>query len=128
MKIRKNRIFKGYATHWYDNSSSINSSFTWVLKSAHITSERLNQMTKAEIDWLYPTMHVKDQILENVFGGTFSNSFRQNLSQRPHCQDILVLTSSQIWDFLPSCWGCLQTLWLKICVPNDKFGFSENYC
>ena len=80
-------------------------------------------MTRVEIDWLYPTMHVKDQILGNVFRGTFPDSFRQNLSLHPQCLDILQSTSCQIWDFLPSSGGCLQTLWLKICVANDKFGF-----
>ena len=42
-------------------------SFIWVLKSNHITSERSNQMTRAEIDCLYPTVHMKDQGLWNVF-------------------------------------------------------------
>ena len=37
-------------------------------------------------------------------------------------------TSCQIWDFLPPCWGCLLTLWLEICAPNDKFGFSGDNC
>ena len=34
-------------------------------------------MTSAEIDWLYPSEHVKDQVLGNVFGRTFSDSFRR---------------------------------------------------
>ena len=39
-------------------------------------------------------------------------------------------TSCQIWDFLPSCWGCLLTLRLEIRVPNDKFSFfcGETSC
>ena len=96
-------------------------------KSNHISSERSNQMTRAEIDWLYPTVHVKDQVLGNVIGGTFSDS-QQNLSPHPHYQDILQSTFNQIWDFLPSCWGCLLTLWLKTCVPNNNFGFSGDNC
>ena len=43
-------------------------------------SERSNQMTRVDIDWLYPTVHAKDQVLGNILAGTFSNSFRQNLS------------------------------------------------
>ena len=73
-------------------------------------------------------IYVKDQVLGNTFGGTFSDSFRQKLSPHPHWQDILQSTCYQIWDFLPSCWGCLLTLWLKICVPNDRFGFSGDDC
>ena len=69
----------------------------------------------------FATMHAKDQVLGNVFGETFSDSFRHNLSPNPHHQDILLSTSCQIWDFLPSSWGCLLTLWLEICVPNYKF-------
>ena len=104
------------------------SSFIWVLKSNHITSESSNQMARAEIDWLYPTVHVREQVLRNIFGGTFSDSFRQNLSLHPHCQNILQLTSCQICNFLPSCWDWLLTRWLKICVSNDKFGFSQDNC
>ena len=47
-------------------SYCIKSSFIWVLKSNHITSESSNQMRRAEIDWLCPTVHVKDQVLVNV--------------------------------------------------------------
>ena len=36
----------------------------------------------------FTTMHVKDQVLGNVFGETFSDSFRQDLSPHPHCQDV----------------------------------------
>ena len=82
--MRYKRRLKKDATHWYDNSYCIKSSFIWVLKSSHITSERSNQMTRAEIDWVYSTVHVKDQVLWNVFGGTFSVSFRQNLTPHIH--------------------------------------------
>ena len=50
------------------------------------------------------------------------------LSLHPHCKNILLSTSCQIWDFLPFCWGCLLTLWLEICAPNEKFGFSGDNC
>ena len=36
--------------------------------------------------------------------------------------------------FLPAlgfsafCWGFLLALWLEICVPNDEFGFSWDFC
>ena len=50
----------------------------------------------------FATMHVKDQVLGNVFGGTFSGSFRQDLSPHPHCKDTLLSTSSQIWENPPS--------------------------
>ena len=33
----------------------------------------------------FVTMHVKDQILGNVFGGAFSDSFQQNLPLHRHC-------------------------------------------
>ena len=69
----------------------------------------------------FAMMYVKDQVLWNVFGGTFSNSFRQNLSLHPHCQDVFQSTSCQIWDFLPSCWGCLLTLWLEIPARSGIF-------
>ena len=76
----------------------------------------------------FATMNGKDQVLGHIFGGTFSNSFRQNLSLYPHCQDILQSTSCQIWDFLSSCWGCLLILCLEIYVPNDKFVFWGHIC
>ena len=37
----------------------------------------------------FATMLVKDQVLGNIFGKTFSDSFRQNLSPHPHFQYIL---------------------------------------
>ena len=55
-------------------------------------------------------MHMKDQILWNVFGETFSDFFQQNISPHSHCQVILQLTSCQIWDFLPSSLDGLLTL------------------
>ena len=76
----------------------------------------------------FAKMHVKDKVLRNIFRGAFSDFFKQNLSPYPPCQDILQSTSCLIWDFLPFCWSCLLTLWLKICVPNDKFGFSGDNC
>ena len=42
----------------------------------------------------FAMMYVKDQVLENVFKGTFSDSFWRNLSLHLHCQDIAV-------NFLP---------------------------
>ena len=45
----------------------IKSSFIWILKSNHIILERSNQMTRAEIDWLHPTVHVKDQVFRRDF-------------------------------------------------------------
>ena len=81
-----------------------------------------------QLYFTYPAVHGKDHVLGNVFGGTFSNSFRQNLSPHLHWQDTLLSTFCQIWDFLPSCWSCQLTLWLEICVPIDKFGFSGNNC
>ena len=60
-----------------------------ILKSNQIASERSNLMTRAEIDWLY---HVKDQVLGNVFGGIFSDSFWQNLLLHQHYYHILLST------------------------------------
>ena len=76
----------------------------------------------------FAMMYMKDRVLGNVFGRTFSDSFQQNFSLYPHCHDILQLTSRQIWDFLPSYWISFLILWLEICVPNDKFGFSRDNC
>ena len=70
----------------------------------------------------------RHQLLGNVFGSTFSDSFRQNLSSHPHCKVILQSTSCLIWDFLTSSWGCLLTLCLEICVPDDKVDFSGDNC
>ena len=67
-------------------------------------------------------MHVKDKVLGNVLGGTFSDSFGRNLSLYPHCQDMLQSASCQIWDFLPSSWGSLLTF--RIFEANDELGFS----
>ena len=67
-------------------------------------------------------MHMNDHVLGKVFRRTFSDSFWWNLSPHWHCQNILQSTSYQIWDFLPSCRGCLQTLWLEIYVSINKFG------
>ena len=71
----------------------------------------------------FTTIHVKDQVLGNIFGGIFSDTFRQNLSPHLHCQDNLRSTSCQTWDFLLSCKRCLLTMWLEICVPNDNLVF-----
>ena len=42
-----------------------------LFKDPRITSKKWNQITKAKIKWLYPTMHMKDQVIRSVFGGTF---------------------------------------------------------
>ena len=70
----------------------------------------------------------KTKFLGTSSEGLFLDSFWQNLLPHPHCQEILQSTPYQIWDFLLSCWGCLLTLWLEICVPNNKFGFSGDNC
>ena len=60
-------------------------------------------MGKAEHSSLrfFATMHMKDQVLGNIFRGTFLDSFWQNLSLHPHCQNILLSTSSGIfWLFV----------------------------
>ena len=82
---------------------------------------------KKMIDF-YPTVYVKDKVLGNVFCWTFSDSFRQSISLHPYCQDIIESIPYQIWVFQPSCLCRLLTLWLEICVPNDKFGFSGDNC
>ena len=64
----------------------------------------------------------------SAHGGIFLDSFWQNLPLHSHCQDNLQSTSCQIWSFLPPCWDCLLTLWLEICAPNNKFGFSGDKC
>ena len=97
--------------------------FVWDLKSNHITPERSNQMTKEKIVCLYPSVHVKDLVLGNVFWETSLDSFWQNLWLHPPYQDILQLTSGKIWDFLSSCWGCLLTLWLKTLYPTINLAF-----
>ena len=45
------------------------------------------------------TVHVKDEIIGNVFGGTCSDSFGLNFSPHTHCEGILQSTSRQMWDF-----------------------------
>ena len=49
-------------------------------------------MTRAEIDRLFPTVHVKDQVLGNIFGGTFSDSFQKNFSLHQHCHNIIIIS------------------------------------
>ena len=106
------------------------SSFTWVLKSNRIISKRSNQMTRAEIDWLYPTVHMKNQVLGNVLGGTFSDSFRRNLSPHPHCQDILQPYSSLLVEFvyqpcvLKSVYSTINLTFLGMIV---KLNFLRNF-
>ena len=80
-------------------------------------------MIRAEIDWLYPTMHLKNPVLGNIFRGTSSDSFRQNLSLHPYCQDILQSTSCHIRDFLPSYCGGLLTCGLKSVYPTINLPF-----
>ena len=48
-------------------------------------------MTRAEIDGLYPRMHVKDQVLGNIFGGTFQTSDRIS-----HCIHIVRASCCQL--------------------------------
>ena len=82
-------------------------------------------MTKAEINWLYLTGHMKDQVLGNVFGGTFSDFLRQSRSPHLHCQDIWLSTSCQIWNFLLSCWSCLLSSGLKFVFLTKNLTFLE---
>ena len=59
------------------------------------------------------------------FLGTSSEGlFRIHSDRISHRIHGVKTSSCQIWDFLPSCWGYLLTLWLEIYVPNDKLGFS----
>ena len=59
-------------------------------------------MTRAEIDWLDRTVHVKDHALGNVNRGTFSDSFWKNLSPYPH-----PLLSKVLWSRINSCYSKL---------------------
>ena len=122
----KYRAYQIRCNKLYNNLYCIKSSFIWVLQSNDIPSERSNQLPRIEIHWFYPTVNMKH--LGNVFDGTFSDSFRQNIWPHPHSQDILQSAFCHIWDFLPSCLGLLLTMWLVICVPNDKSGFSKDNC
>ena len=70
----------------------IKSSFIWVLKINHITSERSNQMTRAEIDWLYPTVHEKDKFLRTSSG----RLLRASSDKIFHCTHIVRTFSNQL--------------------------------
>ena len=69
-------------------------------------------------------MHVKDQVLWNVFGETFSDSFRQNLSPYPHCQIFCceLPTRSRIFCLLYEVvyWPCH----LKYVYPTINLAFG----
>ena len=83
--------------------------------------------TAEELSLRFFTMlHVKDQVLGNVFGGIFSDSFRQNLSPHSHCQDIIAVNfqdpaRSGIFCLLVVYWPCDWKY-----LPKDKFGFSRD--
>ena len=73
--------------------------------------------------WFFVTKHMKDQVLENVFGGTFLGSSRQNLSLHPHCHDILQSTSCRSGFF---CLHVSIVYWscgLKFVYPTINLAF-----
>ena len=94
------------------------SSFIWVLKSNHITSERSNQKL---IDFIL------QRTWKTKFLGTSSGvglgSYHIHIvmtfrSQLPATSGIFCLFVKVVY----------LTLWLEIHVPNNKFGFSgDNY-
>ena len=69
-----------------------------------------NKSRKKLIDFIQQCTW-KTKFLGTSSEGLFLDSFQQNVLLHPHCQDILQSTSYQIWDFLPSCWGCLLVAW-----------------
>ena len=88
-------------------------------------AEKSNRITRVEIDWLYPLEYVKEQVLGIIFGVTFSDSIRQNLSLHPHCKDILQSTSCEILVFSILVevvyWPCS----LKFVYPTINLAFLE---
>ena len=104
----------------------IESSFIWVLKRNHINSERSNQMKSAEIDWLYPTVHMKDQVLGNVLGAGLFRTPSDRISYRIH---IVRTSCSQLsarygmFCFLVEAvyWPC----GLKFLYPTINLAFLE---
>ena len=66
----------------------------------------------------FAMIHVKNQVLGDVFRGTFSDSFRQDC--------ILIVRTS--CGQLNARSGIFGLLWLEICAPNDKFAFLGNKC
>ena len=88
------------AAHYYDNNCSLREETPCQLVWFYAWYEIC--MSTAGDSSLISFMLVKDQVLGNVFGRTFSGSFWQSLSPPPHCPDILLSTSCQIWNFLPS--------------------------
>ena len=116
--IRKSILF---SNHWhiaksFSISAGVSLCLIWIC------------MGTAENPFLKFFATMKDYVLGKVFDGSFSDSFLQNCSMHSHCQEILLSTFFLIRDFLPFCWGCLLTLWLEMCVPNEKFGFSRGNC
>ena len=77
-------------------------------------------MTKAEIDWLDSTVHMKDQVLGNVFGWTFSNRIFHcihivwtSCSQLPAWSEIFCLLVEVVY------WAC----GLKFVYPTINLAF-----
>ena len=74
----------------------------------------------------FSTMHVKNQVLGNVFGGTFFGL--------PPTESLTASTLSGhlAVNFLPDLGfstfliKLFPALWFEICVPNDKFGSEYN--
>ena len=81
------------ATHLYDNDLLSLNVFSCQLERVYAWSRFYMDTGEGPFFSFFETMHVKDPIHGNVFGGTFSDSFQQILSQHRHWQEILQSTS-----------------------------------
>ena len=71
----------------------------------------------------FATMYVKDQVLGNIFRGTLSDSFQQNLWLHSHCQDILRLTPTRYGIFCLLLAAVYCPCGLKLVYPTINLTF-----
>ena len=104
------------AIHWYDYDLLLRQKTPCQLLWVHVWSGFCISTAEDPSLRFFATIHVKDQVLGNVFGGTISGSFQKNLSLHPHSQD----SCSQL--SIRSCIFCLIFE-----VVNWRFGYKSVY-
>ena len=77
-------------------------------------------MTRAKTDWLYPTVHIKDQVLRNVFGGIILDSFGTESLTESTLSGYLAARSGIFFIFVEFVyWSCD----LKFVYPTINLAF-----
>ena len=112
------------ATHLYDNSYCYWVIFHLSLKNQSCHFRKVKPDDKGR-NWLTLSYSARErrsswEHLRRDFFGLLPTEFLTASTLSEH----LAVSFQPDLGFLPFYWGCLLTLWLEICVFNNKFGFS----